>query len=224
MALHIGGHNPQTGDFEGIHWHVSKDVEVSFLSADAKRTQIARVKVKRPDGSQDEFVKSDIEMPEEAGEHAWRVMECIDCHNRPTHVYQMPDEQVDFGLLSGRINADIVGIREDSLTALYREYESRDQAQELMVDYLLELQTARDADQAKAHEEEIRKAADFLLETYLGNVWPKMRVTWGTYKSHLGHQLADDGYGCWRCHDEEHVNESGEAISQDCALCHDEPE
>jgi len=223
VALHIGGRNARTDAFEGIHWHVSKDVEVKFLAADKKRSQIAKVRVKNPDGTEKEFVKSDIELPEEGGPEEWRVMECVDCHNRPTHVYQMPEERVDFGLLSGAMNSDIVGIREDGLKVLHKEYESRDQAKEQLVDYLLELQTARDAEQAKKYEADIRKAGAYLLETYLGNVWPKMNVTWGTYQSHLGHQYADDGYGCWRCHDEEHVSETGETISQDCSLCHDEP-
>jgi hypothetical protein len=64
VALHIGGHNPETSEFEGIHWHVSQQVEVSYLAVDEKRTQIARVKVKRPDGTSDEFVNNDIEFPQ----------------------------------------------------------------------------------------------------------------------------------------------------------------
>jgi len=69
---------------------VSKDVEVSYLAVDKKRTQIARVRVKRPDGTEEEFVKEDIEIAE-GEELEWRVMDCIDCHNRPTHVYDIPD-------------------------------------------------------------------------------------------------------------------------------------
>ncbi len=227
IALHIGGRNPQTDAFEGIHWHVSKDVEIKYLAADDKRTQIARVKVTRPDGSESEYVKEDIEVHEvEDDGHGggWRVMDCIDCHNRPTHVYDMPEERVDFGLVSKRINPEIVGIREDSLAVLTKEYATREEAEETMVDLLVAMQTARDADQANTYKADIRAAGAYLLETYLGNVWPEMNVLWGTYQGHLGHQYADDGYGCWRCHDEEHVNEEGETITQDCALCHDEPE
>jgi nitrate/TMAO reductase-like tetraheme cytochrome c subunit len=221
VALHIGGHNPETNVFEGIHWHVSQEVEVSYLAADEKRTQIARVKVKRPDGTSDEFVKKDIEVAETGGQ--WRVMDCIDCHNRPTHIYDMPEERVDFGLLSKAINPDIPGIREDSLKVITKAYESRDQAKESIINDLLFLQKERSAEQAEKYKGDIIKAGSFLLESYLGNVWPEMKVEWGTYRDHLGHRWADDGYGCWRCHDEEHVNNSGETISQDCSICHDEP-
>jgi hypothetical protein len=223
IALHIGGHNPETNDFEGIHWHVSKDVEVSYLAVDEKRTQLAKVKVKRPNGTVDEFVKSDIEIPEGEELH-WRVMDCIDCHNRPTHVYQMPEERVDFGLLSKQINGEIPNIREDCLEIITKEYESREQAEENMISDLLYLQKTRDSEIAEKYKQDIIKAGQFLADAYLDNVWPAMGVVWGTYKEHLGHQYADDGYGCWRCHNDEHENNTGDTISQDCAICHDEPE
>jgi len=223
VALHIGGHNPITKKFEGIHWHVSKDVEVRYLATDEKRTQISRVKVKRPDGSTDEFVKEGEEEGESAAEGEWRLMDCIDCHNRPTHIYDNPEEKVDFGFLSKTINPKIKGIREDSLTVLRKDYATRDEAKENMAADLLKLQEQRDPDQAKQYEKDIKKAAEYLLTIYLNNVWPEQKITWGTYKSHLGHQNADEGYGCWRCHDEEHEDKNGETISQDCSLCHDEP-
>ena len=223
VALHIGGHNRETGSFEGIHWHVSKDVEVKYLAANRERTRIARVKVKRPDGSEDEFIKSDVEV-EEGFEPAWRVMDCIDCHNRPTHIMELPDQVVDLGLLNGRIDQKLTGIREDSLAVLTMDYDSQAGARENLVENLVQLQQKRDPAAAKKNIEAVRNAGAYLLEKYLGNVWPEQKIFWGTYKQHLGHRFADEGYGCWRCHDDEHSNKSGETISQDCDLCHDEPE
>jgi len=231
IALHIGGRNPETGAFEGIHWHVSDGVEIQYLAADDKRTQIARVKVKRPDNTRDEFVKADIEVPEEKAEN-WRVMDCIDCHNRPTHIYDMPEDVVDFGLLSKRINSDIPGIREDSLTVITAQYASQEEAAEKIGPELLALQYKRDPQNVAKYKEDIKKAGIYLTEKYLGNVWPRMNVFWGTYQSHLGHRSEDYGgykyasadFGCFRCHDDEHENNSGESIPQNCDLCHDEPE
>lgn len=232
IALHIGGHNPKTGDFEGIHWHVSKDVEVSYLPMDRKRTKIARVRVKRPDGSEEEFINEEIEaegpIEGEEGtnnEPEWRVMDCIDCHNRPTHIYDMPDQVVDFGLLSKKINGEIEGIREDSLIALQRGYPTRDEAEVKIGEHLMALQKLRGEEQVKKYEEDIRKAGVYLTEAYMNNIWPQMNVTWGTYPGHLGHRYFDEtGFGCWRCHDDEHESEAGNYIKQDCDLCHDEPE
>jgi len=222
VALHIGGRNPETDAFEGIHWHVSGDVKVRYLAVDDKRLEIARIQVQRQDGSSEEFVKEGMEIPADR-KNNWRTMDCIDCHNRPTHVYDVPEERVDFGLLARKINGNIPGIREDSLTALKHPYVSREAAQQSLVATLLGLQEKRNQDQAKTHEADIRKAGAFLLEVYLGNVWPALKLDWGTYRSHLGHEYADEGYGCFRCHAEEHVSEKGRTISQDCSLCHDEP-
>lgn len=223
ISLHIGGRNPVSNAFEGIHWHVSENVQIKYLAADAKKTQIAKVKVKRADGSEDEFVKSGIEANEN-DEHSWRIMDCIDCHNRPTHIYDLPEERVDFGLQSHKLNSDIAGIREDSLKVLTMEYAAQADAKASMTDNLMKLQVARNGQPfVDSHRADLIKASEYLIETYMGNVWPEMNIKWGTYGKHLGHQRADEGYGCFRCHDEEHLNKAGKAISQDCSLCHDEP-
>ena len=49
------------------------------------------------------------------------------------------------------------------------------------------------------------------------NVFPAMKLTWGTYPTFTGHQ--DDG-GCFRCHDGLHMSASGRTISDDCETCH----
>jgi nitrate/TMAO reductase-like tetraheme cytochrome c subunit len=221
IALHIGGRNAATGKYEGIHWHVSQGVKIQYL-ADEKRHHVAKVKLTKADGSTDEFVNADVEVPEEA---EWRTMDCIDCHNRPTHVYDLPEERVDFGLYSKKINGAIPGIREDSMTAITKEYNTRDEAKAQMTEDLMQLQVKRNGQAfANSHKEDIQKAGEYLLETYLGNVWPNMNIKWGTYGTHLGHQRAEEGWGCWRCHDDEHTNANGDSIPQDCNLCHDEPD
>ena len=126
-------------------------------------------------------------------------MACIDCHNRPTHVNDHLIERVDFGLLSKKIDSSLPGIREDSITVLEKEYVSRDEADELMIKTLIELQAERhDSSYIEENEAKIVTAGQFLLETYMNNIWPAMKINWGTYRQHLGHQDADDGYGCFR--------------------------
>lgn len=93
----------------------------------------------------------------------------------------MPDEVVDFGLLSKRINPEIAGIREDSLIALQRDYPSREEAEAKIGEHLLSLQKLRSEKQAEENVEAIREAGEYLVESYLNNIWPKMNVTWGTH-------------------------------------------
>ena len=57
-----------------------------------------------------------------------------------------------------------------------------------------------------------------LQEIYSRNVFPEMKVTWGTYPNNLGHQNFP---GCFRCHDDNHKSQAGKTITQDCSACHD---
>lgn len=218
IALHIGGRNPTTDTFEGIHWHVSKNVKVEYQQLDEKRTDIGTIKVSKPNGVTETYAKG--ESKADAGK--WRTMDYIDCHNRPTHVYEDLEQKIDFGLHSKKIDSSIPGIREDSLTVLRKEYQSRDEAKEKIVETLLSLQAKRNGNDFVAkNQKNLTATGTYLLDTYMANIWPAMKITWGTYKGHNGHQ--NEGYGCFRCHDDEHKTEFGKTISQSCDLCHDEP-
>ncbi len=222
IALHIGGRNPLNDRFEGIHWHVSSHVKVEYHSLNEKRTSIGAIKVTKPSGVTEEFNLPGASS--EKGVGYWRTMDCIDCHNRPTHVFDDLEQKVDFGLYSKRIDPALPGIREDGLTVLQKQYTTRDEAREKLVANLLALQATRHgADFVAKNEKTLVASGAYLLDAYLTNVWPKMKVTWGTYKSHIGHQHEDEGYGCFRCHDEEHQTKFGKTMSQSCDLCHDEP-
>lgn len=222
LTLYVGGLNPKTNSFDGIHAHINKNNQISYLAVDDKRTQIARVRVKHADGKIDEYVKDDIKIPDDKKD-SWRTMECVDCHNRATHVYQSDVEVVDAGLASKKINPEIVGIREDSLKVLNHKYASKDVAKQELGSALLALQTERNPDLAQSNAEGIKLAAEYLLEAYQQNIWPDMNITWGTYKSHGGHQYEKEGYGCFRCHDDEHVTENDKTLAQDCDECHNDP-
>ena len=222
VALHIGGRNPLSDNFEGIHWHVSNHVKVQYQPLNEKRTSIGAVKVTLPSGVTEEYVLGGTSPPESEG--TWRTMDCVDCHNRPSHVYDNLEQKVDFGLYSKKIDPELPGIREDGLTVLKKEYVSRDEAKEQIVQTLLALQAERNGkDFVAENEKSLIASGAYLLDAYMANVWPKMKVTWGTYKQHIGHQDEAEGYGCFRCHDEEHQTDFGKTMSQNCDLCHDEP-
>jgi hypothetical protein len=55
------------------------------------------------------------------------------------------------------------------------------------------------------------------LQAYEENVFPGMKVTWGTYKNNLGHE---NELGCFRCHGKLQENRTGRVVSSDCNLCH----
>ena len=57
-------------------------------------------------------------------------------------------------------------------------------------------------------------------DIYARNVFPAMKVTWGTYPNNIGHTFFN---GCFRCHDDSHKANDGSVIKQDCETCHAMP-
>jgi hypothetical protein len=56
---------------------------------------------------------------------------------------------------------------------------------------------------------------------YGRNVFPSMKVKFGTYPDNSGHNTSD---GCLRCHDGTRVASDGSRINDDCEYCHKEIE
>ena len=63
----------------------------------------------------------------------------------------------------------------------------------------------------------IEAAAVAVRDIYLRNVFPDMKLTWGTHPNNVGH---DDFPGCFRCHDDKHKSADGKVVSQECEACH----
>ena len=52
---------------------------------------------------------------------------------------------------------------------------------------------------------------------YRHNVFPTMKVTFGSYPDNRGHTTST---GCFRCHDDTKAAKDGSKISGDCEYCH----
>ncbi len=64
---------------------------------------------------------------------------------------------------------------------------------------------------------EVEQAGRGALEIYNRNIFPAMKIVWGSYPNNIGHT---DFPGCFRCHDDNHVSSAGQKVSQDCNACH----
>ena len=208
LLMHIGG---GASERHGIHsWHIDPSIKTTYIPADDKRQEIAWVRVEKNDGTVQEFKKADAPTP--AGEV--RRMDCIDCHNRPTHIFQMPDEAVDEALAKGRIDTSIPYIKKvatEALKSATGEGGDLEKIEKHIRAYYAEQQPAF-TDQPK-----IDAAVSEALQIYSRNVFPKMNVTWGTYVNNIGHATSP---GCSRCHNDTLKNEAGESIGEDCSICH----
>ncbi|MET0167961.1 MAG: NapC/NirT family cytochrome c [Vicinamibacterales bacterium] len=215
VRLHVGGPVTGTGSGTGIHWHMNRGNEIEYVALDEKREQIPYVRVTTPDRRVREYFAEGVSPADLAGK-ARRRMDCLDCHNRPAHRFgSSPERAVDAAIGEGRINAKIPFIRRDAVRALMTPYASHEVA-------VTEIErTLRDAANARLphafEEADLREAIGVTQAIYRSNVFPSMKVGWGTYPNQIGHTVST---GCFRCHDENHKTTDGVAISQDCELCH----
>lgn len=212
LLMHIGGGDRE----EGIHsWHIQPGRETYYWASDHQRQEIPWVQVVE-NGEVTEFV-SDPELIEGVDlEAEKRRMDCIDCHNRPTHAYKLPGEAVDEALLHGRISPSIPFIKQVGTEALEEVGESlgpSEQVVQRVRDYYQE----NHADLYNSQRARIESAVQEIRDIYERNVFPHMQVTWGTYPNNIGHE---DFPGCFRCHDGGHESADGAVIDQDCSSCH----
>src|SRR5512146_458443 len=129
MLIKTGGGDPATGAPSGIHWHMNIDNEIDYLATDEKRQVIAYIHVKDLQGRVTEYFAKDSTLTKEQIEKAPRHrMDCVDCHNRPTHIYVPPDQAVDQALLAHRLDVSLPFLKQTAVTALTNPYKSTGEA------------------------------------------------------------------------------------------------
>ncbi|HVW85400.1 MAG TPA: hypothetical protein VHB50_12000, partial [Bryobacteraceae bacterium] len=134
-----------------------------------------------------------------------------DCHNRPAHSFQLAARAVDRALAAGELPAGLPYVKKAALELL-ADPDGKDLPAKLMRIY-----RAKYSDVCAEHSREIDAAGRTLEAIYNQNVFPDLRVTWGTYPNYLGHT---DAPGCFRCHDDNHARADKKTITQDCSACH----
>lgn len=206
--LHVGG--SREGGSEGIHWHADPGNVVRFR-AEPATGKVLEVEVVRRDGDAKRYRRPKAEDggKEAVVETRWQVMDCTDCHNRVGHRFPSAVEAVDEALAAGRLPRELPWLKAGAVGALESD---GDPAAALTGWYGRE-----HSDLAAAHADEIARAGIELEKLRAASVFPAMRVSWGTYPDHSGHETAP---GCFRCHDEELATADGETLSQDCFTCH----
>jgi uncharacterized membrane protein len=214
LNIHIGG-----GPLEnGIHsWHIDKAKNTTYIPMDKKRQNIGWVKViskgkeviyKTPDFDEKNI---DIARAEK------RLMDCIDCHNRPTHIFNSPSGAIDNALFLNKIDNSLPYIKKIGTETL----ENLDIKDRNALNNISEnIKNFYKENYPEVYNNKsviISNAIKVLQEIYKKNNFPEMNVTWNTYTNNIGHYQFP---GCFRCHDGNHIAEDGSKISSDCNTCH----
>jgi hypothetical protein len=218
MLINTGGGDPATGAPEGIHWHMNIGNEITFVAADEKRQTIPYIHVKDLQGRVTEYYAKDSTLTkDQIASSPKHRMDCVDCHNRPTHVYLPPDRAVDESLLARRIDASLPYVKQQAVTALSAGYNTEDAAMQGIAGSMQGFYESKYPDIARSKQLELRNAIQEVQQLYRHTTFPEMKVNWQTHPNNLGHFYFS---GCFRCHDGQHATAEGKVISKECNACH----
>jgi len=210
LLMKIG--SGERGLERGSHWHVSRANELRYASVNDEREEMIWVDVRGRDGNFKRF--HNTKPPNTPTEPASvRTMDCVDCHNRATHIYEKPEWAIDRRMQRGLIDRRLPFVKREVLGALIKNYPDKANGMKMIDTRLQGFYSGLRTEDTQAPEAAVETAQ----EIYQRNIHPGMNITWGSYPNHLGHRF---GRGCLRCHNSNLVDEEGEAISMDCTLCH----
>ena len=193
----------------GIHWHVSKDSTVEYYAADEKRQDIVWMKVtNRKDGTSRIYRNEEFKGEPPAG--AVRVMDCMDCHNRPAHVFPTANDAVERSIAKGALSTKLPNIKRTAVQAmLQKEITGTADAPQKIAEFIKA--KYKDNPDAPAAVTEVQKI-------YSEIIFPERKADWRVYPNNIGHK---DWPGCFRCHDDKHKTANGESVrASDCTSCH----
>ena len=216
MLIKIGG-TPKTPNAMGIHWHIGR--EVNYIAGDKKRLSIPYVAVKGIDGKIIEYMDPAKPLSkEEIAKSEKRLMDCIDCHNKPTHIYHSPSEEMDQNFASNTIDITIPYLKKVAVNLLEKPYKTSEEAVAAIEVGIKEYYAKNYPEIVNKKSEALTRAIAEIQGIYKRNYFPLMKVSWSTYPNHIGHFYSP---GCFRCHDGKHKSPEGRVISKDCKLCHE---
>jgi hypothetical protein len=214
LLMMVGGNR-----ISGIHGaHVGPGVHIRFAATGPARQTVTWVEYRNTStGEVRTFVSSDPPANSSTALPKYE-MQCVDCHNRPTHAFDLPERAMDKALAVGDIPVTLPFIKKKGVELLKAGYRTREHASVKLPAALAAFYRQNYPELYARRAQDIDHAGKAVLAIYNRNVFPELNVTWGTYPNNLGHT---DSPGCFRCHDGLHATEDGKAIGQDCSACHE---
>ncbi len=219
LTLKLGARHSSQGLSEGIHWHINPDVHIEYMAADSTRQEIPWVRYTNiKTGERHTFI--DDENPPDSllkVNAKTRTMDCMDCHNRPSHDYRPPSFFVNSLLITDSIPKALPEIKSLAMELCEPEYGTNDSAMQAMRSGITSFYMQNYPVLAEKNVPLIKKAIRGLQTSYQQNIFPEMKVRWSAYPNNIGHL---EFKGCFRCHNGNHVSSDGSVITRKCTVCH----
>ena len=207
LSIKIGGADPSRGPVGGIHWHMVVGNRVEYIATDEARQKIPWVRITDSQGVV--TVYHTPKFTNDISQYEIRTMDCMDCHNRPSHRYVPPDKAVNLAMELGQIDRTIPWVKSNAVYAVTCKYKTDDQARDGIATTLAE---------RYPNDPRIRDVIPVLQQIYRDNFFPEMKANWSVYPDNIGHMIWP---GCFRCHDGTHRAQDGRTIkANDCNACH----
>jgi hypothetical protein len=130
---------------------------------------------------------------------------------------QTAEDALNRAMAEGAISPELPFVHKKGLELLKASYATEAQARARIPEQLTAFYRSEHPDVLAAKPNLVKAAGAGLVYVFTTNVFPEMRVTWGTHPNHIGHMSYP---GCFRCHDGDHTAKDGKSITQDCAVCH----
>ncbi len=217
LLIKVGGGDPTFAAVGGIHWHMSIENKIEYIATDKKRQNIAWIRKTDENGTVTVFESEDEPLEKNPEAYEIRRMDCIDCHDRPTHIFRSPMEAVNISLQTGRLDRDLPYLKSQVVDLLSREYETTPLALQTMADELKAFYKSKYPGLYEDKRTLIEAAVDEMGNIYRNNFFPEMDVRWDVYPDNIGHLMWK---GCFRCHDKKHKTKAGQVVIRDCDACH----
>lgn len=219
MLINTGGGSAREGMTAGIHWHMNIANEVTYVATDDHRQKIPWVRIRdRRTGKYTEYMAEDAKLSDaQLATAQKRVMDCLDCHNRPAHIYHPPDRSVDSALAAGTIDQSLPFIKQQAVATLVKDYTDTPTALRTIASDLQNFYQKEHPQVYASQRGKVDRAIATTQKIFEQTRFPEMKVDWRTHPNNIGHMLTQ---GCFRCHDDQHVSKDGKKISKDCSICH----
>lgn len=218
MLMKIGGGNPDLGPTTGIHWHMNINRNIEYIARDSMRQEIIYAKATDRYGNITEYFSIEYPLTRNQIDSLPKfIVDCIDCHNRPSHVYNPPTSSVDLALYLNRINPSLPYIKKVAVEALSYNYSTKEKAID-SIRYVVENFYGNEyREMATTQQQDIKKAVNEIQKIYSRNFFPTMNVNWRAYPNNISHF---NNTGCFRCHNDKLISPLGIPIRKDCNSCH----
>jgi nitrate/TMAO reductase-like tetraheme cytochrome c subunit len=212
LVVRVGGNDVT----DGVHGsHAAPGVTIEYAS-DPSRQNIPWVRYTDSTGQTTEYATADWDV-EGSAQLQRREMDCMDCHTRPAHRFQVPGRALDEALAANRVDSTLPWAKRQGLDILRSEYATTEDAEAQIPASLQEFYRAEYPELHQTRRGDIDRSGLELLSIYKRNVFPDMNITWRTYPDNLGHT---DFMGCFRCHFGNHKTDDGTTITTTCTACH----